>query len=83
MWLSSSFSPRSFLVHVTLQPLTRVTTLQICQFCFHNIKTNMNGTCPACRRPYDEKSIQYKAVTAEEFVLLSRSPHYQCLLTVP
>lgn len=39
---------------------------QVCQFCFHNIKTNMNGLCPACRRPYDEKTIQYKAVTAEE-----------------
>ncbi|KAF3761868.1 hypothetical protein M406DRAFT_266556 [Cryphonectria parasitica EP155] len=39
---------------------------QVCQFCFHNIKSNMNGLCPACRRPYDEKTIQYKAVTAEE-----------------
>ncbi|KAL1867867.1 transcriptional repressor general negative regulator of transcription subunit 4 [Diaporthe australafricana] len=39
---------------------------QVCQFCFHNIKNNINGLCPACRRPYDEKTIQYKAVTAEE-----------------
>lgn len=73
MWLSGLFYPRSFQMEhakVGLQPLTRTSTLQICQFCFHNIKTNMNGTCPACRRPYDEKTIQYKAVTAEEFVFL-------------
>ncbi|KLU88066.1 hypothetical protein MAPG_07053 [Magnaporthiopsis poae ATCC 64411] len=39
---------------------------QICQFCFNNIKSNMNGLCPACRRPYDEKTIQWKVVTTEE-----------------
>ncbi|TDZ59769.1 General negative regulator of transcription subunit 4 [Colletotrichum trifolii] len=26
----------------------------------------MNGLCPACRRPYDEKTIQWKVVTSEE-----------------
>lgn len=40
--------------------------LQICQFCFNNIKNNMNSLCPACRRPYDEKTIQWKVVTQEE-----------------
>lgn len=40
--------------------------LQICQFCFNNIKNNMNSLCPACRRPYDEKTIQWKVVTPEE-----------------
>ncbi|KAM7204948.1 general negative regulator of transcription subunit 4 [Naviculisporaceae sp. PSN 640] len=39
---------------------------QICQFCFNNIKTNMNNLCPACRRPYDDKTIQWKVVTPEE-----------------
>ncbi|KAK4155706.1 hypothetical protein C8A00DRAFT_41724 [Chaetomidium leptoderma] len=39
---------------------------QICQFCFNNIRTNMNGLCPACRRPYDDKTIQWKVVTQEE-----------------
>ncbi|WXC53637.1 hypothetical protein QX201_013275 [Fusarium graminearum] len=39
---------------------------QVCQFCFNNIKNNMNGLCPACRRPYDEKTIQWKVVTTEE-----------------
>lgn len=40
---------------------------QICQFCYNNIKQNINGLCPACRRPYDEKSIQWRVVTAEEY----------------
>lgn len=26
----------------------------------------MNGLCPACRRPYDDKTIQWKVVTPEE-----------------
>ncbi|KAK3394906.1 RNA recognition domain-containing protein [Podospora didyma] len=39
---------------------------QICQFCFNNIRNNMNSLCPACRRPYDEKTIQWKVVTSEE-----------------
>ncbi|KAL2015784.1 hypothetical protein VTK56DRAFT_4837 [Thermocarpiscus australiensis] len=39
---------------------------QICQFCFNNIRNNMNGLCPACRRPYDDKTIQWKVVTQEE-----------------
>ncbi|KAI6783587.1 uncharacterized protein J7T54_005616 [Emericellopsis cladophorae] len=39
---------------------------QVCQFCFNNIKNNMNGLCPACRRPYDEKTIEWKVVTSEE-----------------
>ncbi|TAQ85983.1 hypothetical protein B7494_g5691 [Chlorociboria aeruginascens] len=40
---------------------------QVCQFCYNNIKNNMNGLCPACRRPYDEKTIEWKVVTPEEY----------------
>lgn len=29
----------------------------------------MNGLCPACRRPYDEKSIEFKGITAEELAM--------------
>ncbi|KAF2652675.1 hypothetical protein K491DRAFT_706301 [Lophiostoma macrostomum CBS 122681] len=39
---------------------------QICQFCFNNIKTTMNGLCPACRRPYDDATIEFKNITPEE-----------------
>lgn len=41
---------------------------QICQFCYNNIKTTMNGLCPACRRPYDDKPFQFKNVTPEELL---------------
>ncbi|EGX95713.1 CCR4-NOT core complex subunit Not4, putative [Cordyceps militaris CM01] len=39
---------------------------QVCQFCFNNIKNNMNGLCPACRQPYNENTIKWKVVTQEE-----------------
>ncbi|KAI0405089.1 hypothetical protein F4802DRAFT_564261 [Xylaria palmicola] len=39
---------------------------QICQFCFNNLKNNLNGLCPACRRPYDDKDVKWKVVTKEE-----------------
>ncbi|KAG8532875.1 uncharacterized protein KY384_002753 [Bacidia gigantensis] len=39
---------------------------QVCQFCYNNIKNNMNGLCPACRRPYDDQSIEWKVVSQEE-----------------
>lgn len=42
---------------------------QICQFCYNNIRTNpdLNGKCPACRRLYDDESVEYTKMTAEEF----------------
>jgi CCR4-NOT transcription complex subunit 4 len=40
--------------------------MQICQFCYNNVKNNMNGLCPACRRPYNDKDIEYKVITPEE-----------------
>ncbi|KAF2091686.1 hypothetical protein K490DRAFT_32467 [Saccharata proteae CBS 121410] len=39
---------------------------QICQFCYNNIRTTMNGLCPACRRPYDDKNIEWKVISPEE-----------------
>ncbi|KAL9611387.1 MAG: hypothetical protein Q9167_003962 [Letrouitia subvulpina] len=39
---------------------------QVCQFCYNNIKNNMNGLCPACRRPYEEKNIEWKMISPEE-----------------
>lgn len=39
---------------------------QICQFCFNNLKNNLNGLCPACRRTYNDETITFKRVTAEE-----------------
>ncbi|KAJ3501129.1 hypothetical protein NM208_g17000 [Fusarium decemcellulare] len=56
---------------------------QVCQFCFNNIKNNMNGLCPACRRPYDEKTIQWKVVTQEEYVVAWPEFSRHITLTMP
>lgn len=44
---------------------------QICQFCYNNIRQNpeLNGRCPGCRRLYDDESVEYKTLTAEEYKL--------------
>ncbi|CAJ2505272.1 Uu.00g126660.m01.CDS01 [Anthostomella pinea] len=49
-----------------IQQLNIASASQICQFCFNNLKNNLSGLCPACRRPYDEKDIEFKVVTHEE-----------------
>ncbi|CCH44357.1 putative negative regulator of transcription [Wickerhamomyces ciferrii] len=42
---------------------------QVCQFCYNNIRQNpeLNGKCPACRRTYDDESVEYKVVSQEEW----------------
>lgn len=44
---------------------------QICQFCYNNIRQNpeLNGRCPACRRKYDDESVEYIVLTPEEMKL--------------
>ncbi|KAH0263638.1 hypothetical protein KCU71_g20348, partial [Aureobasidium melanogenum] len=42
---------------------------QICQFCYHNVRNNMNGLCPACRRPYDDANIEFRKPGPEEEAL--------------
>ncbi|KAG9021163.1 transcriptional repressor general negative regulator of transcription subunit 4, partial [Serendipita sp. 407] len=39
---------------------------QICLFCWHHIRDNMNARCPACRREYTEEAVVWKPVTAED-----------------
>jgi CCR4-NOT transcription complex subunit 4 len=40
---------------------------QVCQFCYNNIRQNLNGRCPACRRPYTDEAVEYKMITQEEW----------------
>lgn len=44
---------------------------QICQFCYNNIRQNpeLNGRCPACRRIYDDESVEYIVLSPEELKL--------------
>lgn len=70
--------PGTFYTHPLTQPcrgrsaicwhLVILTAKQVCQFCYNNIKNNMNGLCPACRRTYDEKNIEWKIISPEEWV---------------
>ncbi|GAA6014145.1 hypothetical protein JCM11491_004119 [Sporobolomyces phaffii] len=39
---------------------------QICRFCYHHIKENLNNRCPACRTPYDDASVEFKAIKPDE-----------------
>ncbi|RXG69365.1 CCR4-NOT transcription complex subunit 4 [Armadillidium vulgare] len=39
---------------------------QICRFCWHRIRTDENGLCPACRKAYPENPANFKPLTQEE-----------------
>ncbi|KAI8142663.1 hypothetical protein BJV82DRAFT_669313 [Fennellomyces sp. T-0311] len=45
---------------------------QICRFCWHHIKSNLNGRCPACRRMYSDQIAQFIPVSADEIVRLKK-----------
>ncbi|WFD30050.1 RING-type E3 ubiquitin transferase [Malassezia sp. CBS 17886] len=46
---------------------------RICRFCWHHIKQNLNGRCPACRRKYSDQAIEFKAMTTEEIMHLTNA----------
>ncbi|XP_076322617.1 CCR4-NOT transcription complex subunit 4-like isoform X2 [Tachypleus tridentatus] len=39
---------------------------QICRFCWHRIRTDENGLCPACRKQYPEDPADFKPLTQQE-----------------
>ncbi|TFY75620.1 hypothetical protein EWM64_g8393 [Hericium alpestre] len=39
---------------------------QICRFCWHHIKENLNKKCPACRREYSDEAVQFKPVNKDD-----------------
>ncbi|KXS15930.1 hypothetical protein M427DRAFT_98379 [Gonapodya prolifera JEL478] len=39
---------------------------QICRFCWHHIRENLNGLCPACRRPYTDEQVEFTPMSGEE-----------------
>ncbi|EGN96191.1 hypothetical protein SERLA73DRAFT_125032 [Serpula lacrymans var. lacrymans S7.3] len=45
---------------------------QICRFCWHHIKENLNGRCPACRREYTDEAVQFKAIAKEDHKRLTQ-----------
>ncbi|KAH8556680.1 hypothetical protein BGW37DRAFT_21487 [Umbelopsis sp. PMI_123] len=45
---------------------------QVCRFCWHHIKENLNGRCPACRREYTEQSVEFQPVSPDEIARIKR-----------
>lgn len=39
---------------------------QICRFCWHRIRTDENGLCPACRSSYPENPAEFKPLTGSD-----------------
>lgn len=39
---------------------------QICRFCWHRIKSDENGLCPACRQPYSDLPAQFQPLSKEQ-----------------
>ncbi|KDN39398.1 hypothetical protein K437DRAFT_11953 [Tilletiaria anomala UBC 951] len=46
---------------------------QICRFCWHHIKQNLNGRCPACRRKYSDQTVEFTPMSAEEIKRLTQA----------
>lgn len=44
---------------------------QICRFCWHRIRTDENGLCPACRKAYSENPADFKPLSKEEIARYS------------
>jgi CCR4-NOT transcription complex subunit 4 len=39
---------------------------RVCMWCWHHIRENLNGLCPACRTPYNADPHAFSAVNTEE-----------------
>ncbi|XP_070200178.1 CCR4-NOT transcription complex subunit 4-like isoform X2 [Littorina saxatilis] len=45
---------------------------QICRFCWHRIRTDENGLCPACRKNYPEDPAEFKPLTDDEVLNIKK-----------
>ncbi|KAF9928603.1 transcriptional repressor general negative regulator of transcription subunit 4 [Linnemannia zychae] len=43
---------------------------QICRFCWHHIREDHNGRCPACRRIYSEEAVEFTPISADELAMI-------------
>ena len=41
---------------------------RVCMWCWHHIKDNLNGLCPACRTPYTDDPHAFAAVDHKDVV---------------
>lgn len=45
---------------------------KICRFCWHHIKENLNGRCPACRSLYSEQTVQFVPISHKEIARIKK-----------
>ncbi|KAJ6546998.1 hypothetical protein B0H19DRAFT_248991 [Mycena capillaripes] len=45
---------------------------QICRFCWHHIKNNLNKRCPACRRVYTDEAVEFKPIATQDHKRLTQ-----------
>ncbi|KAJ7243394.1 hypothetical protein B0H12DRAFT_833209 [Mycena haematopus] len=45
---------------------------QICRFCWHHIKENLNKRCPACRRVYTDEGVEFKPIATQDHKRLTQ-----------
>ncbi|KAF7721798.1 transcriptional repressor proteinral negative regulator of transcription subunit 4 [Apophysomyces ossiformis] len=45
---------------------------QICRFCWHHIRENLNGRCPACRREYSDQMVEFQPISSDEIARIKR-----------
>ncbi|KAJ1523631.1 hypothetical protein ONE63_001474 [Megalurothrips usitatus] len=50
---------------------------QICRFCWHRIRTDENGLCPACRKAYPENPADFKPLSQEEVSRLKQEKRHK------
>ncbi|CAH1997108.1 unnamed protein product [Acanthoscelides obtectus] len=50
--------------------LVVIVTEAICRFCWHRIRTDENGLCPACRKAYSENPADFIPLSQEQVAKL-------------
>jgi CCR4-NOT transcription complex subunit 4 len=45
---------------------------KICRFCWHRLKTDGNGLCPACRKPYSDNPAHFEPLSEEEIIRIKK-----------
>lgn len=50
---------------------------QVCRFCWHRLKNDENGLCPACRQPYPDSPIHFSTISVERIKELKKQKRKQ------
>lgn len=50
---------------------------QICRFCWHRLKIDGNGLCPACRKAYSENPAHFEPLSEDEIVRIKKERRFK------